>query len=43
MGLMPTILHVYDDGIKEITPGDPGGPLIRIRKPGKKDDERTPA
>jgi hypothetical protein len=35
-GLQATIVHPYDDGIKEITPGDPDGPSIHLRMAGKK-------
>jgi hypothetical protein len=40
MGLSSRIEYEYDDGTREVrSPGDPGGPLITIRKAGKKDDE----
>jgi hypothetical protein len=35
-GAAGRILHEYDDGIKEIAPGDPGGPLVLIRMRGRK-------
>ena len=32
------IIYEYDDGIKEISPGEPGAPLVLLRITGKKDD-----